>query len=127
MLACDLSFEHFLFACYSVSTPLYIFVLWVLARAPSSDKILCTPFFRIVVSTGIVDVVVATTSYVGTKFRLWGWVYNFYAEIGPVPKYISCLGYSTTYSQCIGTMLIAFNRYTALALPFRHQVQTEYL
>jgi hypothetical protein len=123
MLACDLSFEYFLFACYSVSTPLYIFVLWVIARAPSSDNILCAPFFRIVLSTGIVDVVVATTSYLGMKFQLWGWAYNFYAEIAPVARYMSCLTFSTTFSQCIGTMLIAFNRYTALAMPFQHQVQ----
>jgi hypothetical protein len=122
MLACDLSYDYFLFVCYCISTPIYIVVLWVLARAPSSDKILCTPFFRIVISTGILDIIVSSCNYFATKFRLWGWAFDFYAEIAPFPKYIECLVYSATFSQSIGTLLVAVNRYTALALPHRQQV-----
>ena len=122
MLACNLSFEYFLFACYCASTPLYIIVCYVLGRVPSSDKILGNSFFRIVISTGIVDIVYATTIYFGLNFRQWGWAYSFYAQIDPIPRYLTCIGFSACFSQCIGTMLIAFNRYTALAMPLRHEV-----
>jgi hypothetical protein len=124
MIACNLTFEFALFGCYCISTPLYMFVLWVLARAPSSDKILCTPFFRIVISTGTLDIIVASSNYFATKFRLWGWGYDFYAQIDIFARIIGCICYWATFSQSIGTMLVALNRFTALALPFRHQVQS---
>jgi hypothetical protein len=122
MLACNLSFEYFLCACYCVSTPIYIFVSWVLARVPSSGQVLCTSFFRIVIWNGIVDIIVATTSYCGIKSLLYGWGYDFYAQAPFVLKYISCISFSTCYSQSICAVLIAFNRYTALALPLQHHV-----
>jgi hypothetical protein len=122
MIACDLSFEYVLFGCFCVSTPLYMFVLWILVRAPSSDKILCSSFFRIIISAGTVDIIVACSNYFANKFRLWGWAYDFYAQIDPLPRFIGCIYILTTFSQSIGTMLVALNRFTALALPFRHQV-----
>jgi hypothetical protein len=70
MLYCDLTFEFVLFGFFCVSTTLYMFVLWILATAPSSDKILCTPFFRIIISTGTLDIIAACSNYFLTKFRL---------------------------------------------------------
>ncbi len=122
MLACDLTFEYVLFGCYCISTPLYMLVLWVLARVPSSDKVLCTPFFRIIISTGTLDIIVASTNYFVTKFRLWGWAYDFYAQIDIFARIIGCISCSAMFSQSIGTILVALNRFTALALTFRHKV-----
>jgi hypothetical protein len=102
--------------------PLYFFVLIKLALVRKNDPILGTPFFRIVLSTGFADVITAVQTYAYFKIRFWGWAFDFYAKIHPVFKYELLIGYATTFAQSIGTLLIAFNRYTAMAMPIRHGV-----
>uniref|UniRef100_A0A914WDW4 G-protein coupled receptors family 1 profile domain-containing protein n=1 Tax=Plectus sambesii TaxID=2011161 RepID=A0A914WDW4_9BILA len=120
MVYFDLTFEYILFGCFCISMPLYLLVLVTLVRTPKSDVILGSSFFLIVLSTGIADVIAAFLTYFCVKFRLWGLAFDFYATIHPVLKYELLLGFATNFAQSIGTLLIALNRFTAIAMPLRH-------
>lgn len=123
MVGFDLSFEYVLFGCFCISMPLYLIVLVNLTRYRKSNTALSSPFFQIVLSTGTADVIAALHTYAYIKFQLWGWAFDFYHTIHPVWKYELLLGYVATFAQSFGILLIAFNRFTSLAMPFRHWVR----
>uniref|UniRef100_A0A914WRR5 G-protein coupled receptors family 1 profile domain-containing protein n=1 Tax=Plectus sambesii TaxID=2011161 RepID=A0A914WRR5_9BILA len=122
MVYFDLSLEYVLFGCFCVSVPLYIFVLVNLALVPKSDAALGSSFFRIVLSTGIADVLTAIQTYAYFKFRFWNVAFDFYSTIHPVLKYDLIISYATTFVQSFGNLLLGFNRYTAMVMPTRHAV-----
>lgn len=119
----DLTFEYTLFGCFCVSLPLYIYLLIRLAFVPNSDAVLGSSFFKIVLSTGIADVLTAIQSYTYFKFRFWNVAFDFYASIHPIFKYDLIFGYATTFAQSFGTLLLCINRYTAMIMPLRHAVR----
>lgn len=114
--------ERVQFGVWCFTVPFYSFVLHTITRAQyKNHPNLATPFFKFVVTSGVIDLVTLINNYIGAVFAKWGlfreiylFAPSFYAH---VYMYIA---WSTGICQAMSVSVLASNRLTAMMAPHNH-------
>ncbi|KHJ88624.1 hypothetical protein OESDEN_11581 [Oesophagostomum dentatum] len=114
-------FEKLCFAYWILTVPFYTCIVCILIQAQLKNvQDLNSPFFKLCISTGIVDVVTLVNNYVGSVFPKWGWFREFYLAMGkPYIYTYLIIAWATGIIQSLSVSLLATNRLSAILLP-RH-------
>ncbi|KAK0409625.1 hypothetical protein QR680_004657 [Steinernema hermaphroditum] len=103
-----------------LTIPLYVLVITILLQNLKCIK-QNKAFFVFFLINGFVDIVSILANALGNSFPAWGLFLDFYLSHGTlVGKIYLVLMYWTRYSQGVNTLLLAFNRSTAVLFPFRY-------
>uniref|UniRef100_A0A1I7ZXV5 G_PROTEIN_RECEP_F1_2 domain-containing protein n=1 Tax=Steinernema glaseri TaxID=37863 RepID=A0A1I7ZXV5_9BILA len=104
-----------------LTIPLYVLVISILLvnlKRLKHNK----AFFIFFLVNGFVDVISILANALGTSFPAWGLFLDFYLTQGTlIGKIHFVVTYWTRYSQGVHTLLIAFNRSTAVFFPLRYE------
>lgn len=108
----------------SISVPFYILFLLCILINRRKEPFNST-FFTLCLSLGVADIATLIHSYVFVKTPGWSWGHVFWVTYGSrgsfLALYSNALMWGLALAQHIGVLLIAINRFTAIALSLRHE------
>jgi hypothetical protein len=105
----------------TANIPFYMLFAWTLIRYRKSR--LASPFFALCLSSAVVDIchLIHFTSLYHLNIDGWAVARALLSNpTGPLPKYKMIGAFYLGQVQIFAAVLIAFNRFTALAIPFKH-------
>ncbi|EYC31301.1 hypothetical protein Y032_0004g2084 [Ancylostoma ceylanicum] len=116
-------FEKICFAYWTFTVPFYVFIVCFLIHAQLRNvHDLASPFFKLCISTGIIDIVTLVNNYFGAVFPKWGWFREFYLSLGKPYIYIYfIIAWATGINQSLSVSLLATNRLSAILFPQQFQ------
>uniref|UniRef100_A0A914XFC9 G-protein coupled receptors family 1 profile domain-containing protein n=1 Tax=Plectus sambesii TaxID=2011161 RepID=A0A914XFC9_9BILA len=103
-----------------LTLPVYVVILTLLIKN-RKDETLGSAFFSLMTSVGIADALKILTFAFGPKLASYGWIPQWFFLFGD--NYARWYNVSTMLCsgvQIVGALEIAFNRFTAYILPFKH-------
>uniref|UniRef100_A0A8R1I4E1 G-protein coupled receptors family 1 profile domain-containing protein n=1 Tax=Caenorhabditis japonica TaxID=281687 RepID=A0A8R1I4E1_CAEJA len=103
----------------AVTVPFYIFVL-ILMIDGQIKRIneLNTPFFKLCISSGVIDLSTLFANYFGAMFPKFGLFTYFYMYLDGIYAHIYfCIAWSTGICQAMSVSVLATNRLSAMILP----------
>ncbi|CAL2040064.1 unnamed protein product [Caenorhabditis brenneri] len=117
------SIEFFQFILVTVTVPLYLFLLFFMVKAQfrKVDE-LATPFFKLCVSTAIIDLSTLFANYFGAMFPKLGYFTSFYMYLDSTYAHIYFyIAWSTGICQAMSVSVLATNRLSAMIFPGDYQ------
>ncbi|CAI5448256.1 unnamed protein product [Caenorhabditis angaria] len=103
----------------SFTFPFYLIILFFLvdSQKQKSDK-LRSPFFKLCISTAIVDIWTLLTNYFGAMFPKWGWGVSIYMSLDVIYTNLYLyFAWSTGICQAMSVSVLAANRVSAMLFP----------
>ncbi|EFP08271.1 CRE-SRV-13 protein [Caenorhabditis remanei] len=113
------SIEIFQFILVTITVPLYLFLLFFMVKAQilKMDE-LVTPFFKLCISTAIIDLSILFANYFGAMFPKMGYFTSFYLNLDYIYAHIYLyIAWSTGICQAMSVSVLATNRLSAMILP----------
>ncbi|CAI5448255.1 unnamed protein product [Caenorhabditis angaria] len=108
---------QFVFVCFTF--PFYCMIVYFLfeSQAKHIDE-LRSPFYKLCISTAVVDLWTLSTNYLGAMFPKWGWGVPIYIGLGSFYTHVYLyFAWSTGVCQAMSVSVLAANRLTALTFP----------
>ncbi|CAB07231.1 G_PROTEIN_RECEP_F1_2 domain-containing protein [Caenorhabditis elegans] len=114
--------ETIQFSIFCFTLPFYIFVIYFLVDAQLHGKQeLCTPFFKLCVTTAIIDICTLLNNYLGAMFPKWGWGTGIYIFLdGYCAHFYLYFAWTSVICQAMCVSVLATNRLSAILFPHRH-------
>ncbi|WKY05205.1 hypothetical protein Q1695_005879 [Nippostrongylus brasiliensis] len=115
--------EKICFAYWTFTVPFYTLVVVCMIHAQLKKATdLDSPFFKLCITTGFIDIVALLNNYIGAVFPKWGWFTDVYIAIGKPYLYVYfIISWGTGINQALSVSLLASNRLSALLFPQRHR------
>ncbi|CAI5448254.1 unnamed protein product [Caenorhabditis angaria] len=114
---------QFCFVCFTV--PFYFLIMFYIIKAQFGNlKDLKSPFFKLCISTAIVDIWTLFTNYFGALFPKWGWgvsIYIWLERIGLYSHVYLYFAWSTGICQAISVSVLAANRLSGIIFPNKYR------
>ncbi|CCD74186.2 G-protein coupled receptors family 1 profile domain-containing protein [Caenorhabditis elegans] len=113
------SIELCQFAIVTVTVPFYLFLWYFMIKAQfrKFDE-LATPFFKLCISTAIIDLSTLFANYFGVMFPKFGFFNDFYIYLDAIYAHIYLyIAWSTGICQAMCVSVLATNRLSAMLLP----------
>lgn len=108
---------------YAVAIPVYVVLCSTIVKYPRTDKRLRHPYFLLLLSTSIADIVNGCSAWLFARLRLWGLAFDTYAMLDPFFIHFgNSFCHQMTNTLNIGITLMAVNRFTAVVMPTRHEM-----
>jgi hypothetical protein len=113
--------EDVLYIFVLATIPVYIMIIITIAKN-RKDEVLKHAFFDLMISVGVADLGRIFCTISGSTLPRKGWVPQFYIWLGSdLSVRLSFAGlFSFGRAQLFGVFVVALNRFTAYALPMRH-------
>uniref|UniRef100_A0A914XBL2 G-protein coupled receptors family 1 profile domain-containing protein n=1 Tax=Plectus sambesii TaxID=2011161 RepID=A0A914XBL2_9BILA len=103
-----------------LTLPVYIVILTILIKI-RKDETFSSAFFSLMTSVGIADALKILTFAFGPKLASYGWIPQWFFLFGDnYSRWYNVFNQLFSYVQIVGALAIAFNRFTAYLLPFKH-------
>ncbi|EFP00487.1 hypothetical protein CRE_21725 [Caenorhabditis remanei] len=114
--------ETIQFFIFCFTLPFYIFVIYHLLDAQLRGvEDLSTPFFKLCVTTAIVDIWTLLNNYLGAMFPKWGWGTRIYLFLdGYYAHTYLYFAWTSGICQAMCISVLATNRLSAIIFPNRH-------
>ncbi|EFP00516.1 hypothetical protein CRE_21721 [Caenorhabditis remanei] len=117
------SIEIFQIVVVTITVPCYIFLLIFMVKAQLRrvDE-LATPFFKLCISSSVIDLTTLFTNYFGAMFPKFGFFSDFYLQLGGIYGHIYFyIAWSTGICQAMSVSVLATNRLSAMIFPENYQ------
>ncbi|CAD6199244.1 unnamed protein product [Caenorhabditis auriculariae] len=115
--------EHLFFAAWCFTVPFYIFLMFFMIEAQRKGVAdLASPFFKICITSGVIDLITLLNNYFGAVFAKWGFFHSFYLFFGISYAHLYLyIAWSTGVCQAMSVSVLATNRLSAILVPQRYQ------
>ncbi|CAI4231860.1 unnamed protein product [Auanema sp. JU1783] len=112
-------FETVFFIFWLITVPFYFFLLYFLMLAQRKRvNDLATPFFRLCISSGVIDLTNLLNNYLFAVLPKWGWFRGFYLALGQFfPYFYLYIAWSLGICQAMSVSVLATNRLSAMMFP----------
>ncbi|CAI5448278.1 unnamed protein product [Caenorhabditis angaria] len=107
--------------CFTVPFYVFITIFMVDAQRKRASE-LTTPFFKLCISTAVIDLLILFTNYFGVMFPKRGYFTNIYIFLDDIYSHTYLyIAWSTGICQAMSVSVLATNRLSAMIFPNKYQ------
>ncbi|CAB3409574.1 unnamed protein product [Caenorhabditis bovis] len=111
--------ESVQFTLLCITVPFYsVLLLFLIDAQIRNHEWLNSPFFKLCISTAVIDLITMLNNYLGAMFPKWSFFIDFYLKIGNIYGQIYLyIAWTTGCCQAFSVSILAANRLSAVIFP----------